>query len=135
MLWCSRKVAVDMSAVFAGFAGAGVKACGAIDGGEAVQAASIKASIAAAANAPACASRSRPVPMVPVVVTASHPSVCTRFVSRSLAIGDFNLLRPRRLDPGAAALLDPAADPDAPSGEGLRFETRCRKVTRVSLQD
>src|SRR5271166_2762782 len=122
MRWCSRSTAGDISATSAGFAGSGSAACGARDGGEAVQA----ASTSAAAAMPAWASRSLAVPMNRQMVTAHHPS---------LAVSDLYLLRARCLDPRPAALLDPSTHPHTPAREILRVETRRREVTRISLQD
>src|SRR5579863_5047090 len=123
MRWCSRSAAGDMSSS-TDFAGPDSDTCGASEGGVPVHAAKTKAAEANAAAATAArANRRRKIPMGPDLVTMS------------LTVGQVDLFRTHRLDPRPAALLDPPAYPDMSASELPRFEARCRKNTRISLQD
>src|SRR5215470_3750084 len=53
----------------------------------------------------------------------------------SVALRKLDLLGAHRVDPGAAALLDPAADTDTSAGQGFRFEACRRKGPLVTLGD
>ena len=69
MRWCSRKTAGDISVISGAFVGAGNNPCVPTGGGEAVQAASARASMIA----PACASASFALPVVAEWLTVLRP--------------------------------------------------------------
>src|SRR5579863_3294786 len=90
------------------------------------------------AETPCTRPTAKPAPPFRHAPNAASPLLWSRKSSRSqpsLTIGEFDLLGPRCLDPRSTPFLDPAADPDAPAGKRLRFETRRREATRISLQD
>src|SRR6516225_3373348 len=57
------------------------------------------------------------------------------FPAMSSAFGDFDLLRPQRLDARPVALLDPPAHADAAVLEPFRIEPCNRKIALVSFRD
>src|SRR5579883_2421127 len=69
----------------------------------------------------------QPVPWSPKVVDCPDNFLLVR--------DDLDLLRLRRLDPRAAALLDPPSHQDAPSRERTHRETGRRKLTLVTFQN